>query len=931
MSHHVKKRALKICIFAALLIFSLNKVSAAASPKAQVASVIHPDHVLPGSEFNVTVIVDYSDRFLADVGIRDPSAGEMIRSVTLISEFTGPGKANFNFQLTAPTTQRSWNLTAITRVWWQNAWYQDPNEGTKPFTVTISDLATLTLNSQGVDSTIKLDSIKHQIGNMKPISFQLSLGTHSLEASSIIQGQLGERFVFIGWSDGINSNPRQLLVARETNITAVYRTEYYLTVASYVGGVVGSGWYEKGYRADFAVKANYTIPSWFGLVTYEYRFSKWSGDSSSKDYASSVLMNAPKSVKAEFVQSATRIDLAVVPGFLIVASILLAARAMYVHSKNRRKRNGQTMSSVRKPLVPLLLIAVVLVGILYVPSAHAQFRFQTNASVVKIGNASWYYWNQASSDTCILWLGGGISQETFIGYNYYWINPFEYESFGTMQFLQDLAKYYCVIALEKGADESLNQAGNRTIYQELYQIQSTIIADVHDWIKKQGYQHTFLVGYSVGGQAAAMEVALRNPHGWTTSDGLVLITVPLVTSVVDHAQNIHTNLLFLYGGNLPDFVVTGQKFYDNAPAEGWKGTYYYHKEFHILTDVGHEVWTVRETGAYTTRAVNLVASFVEKSKALQFGPAADLPSGEISELNLTSVQGPERVATGSVFVIEGSVSSKTSGKITSALLAFDPTHNETVSATITEQSGEGTRVVRLVMPPISNASERKYLVFLVQKVGDKWTRIGPTVQIRVTASDLTTVTIETAVPNVTVLIDGSLRTVPTAGSVQFEVARGAHSIQVLPVIPLNSTVRFLFTQWSDGNTSPQRQMSVVHDIVLTAIYRKQYFVNANSPYGTVQGSGWYDENSTATVELQTNMITQEGVAFAHWTGDSTDSAPRILLFVNSPKVVEAQWTSVRSPSQQGTSQQYGLTLLSIIAFVLVLILNLRRPRPKSEE
>lgn len=932
MSRQVKKHTFTLFfILTALLLLSSSETALAvtATPHARVVAVDHPEHVLPGNHFDITVVANYSDKFLVDVGIWDRQAGEMIRSVTLISSFTGPGEANFTFQLTALSSDQVWNLTAITRVWWENAWFQDPNGGTKPFEVTISNLATLILNALGTDSTLSLDGHEYQIGSTNPLTLQLPLGIHSLAALSMIQGREGERFVFASWSDGVGSNPRQILIAQDTTVTAVYRTEYYLSVMSDIGGIVGSGWYEKGHQASFAVNPAYTVSGWFGLVTYDYHFSMWSGDSGSKDYSASILMTSPKTVKAEFAQSGIRVDLTAVSGVLLLASILLAARGIYVHSKNRRKRLDQGMSSTRRLLVPLLVIVVMLIGVLNVPTVHAEFTFQPNASVVKIGNASWYYWNQVPSDTCILWLGGGISQETVIGYNYYWINPFEYESFGTMQFVRDLTKYYCVIVLEKGADKSLNQAGNRTIYQVLYQIQSTIIADLHDWIKRQGYQHTFLVGYSVGGQAAAMELVLRDPQGWTSSDGLVLITVPLVTSVVDHAQSVRTNLLFLYGGNLPDFVVTGQKFYDNAPAEGWRGTSYYHKEFHILTDVGHEVWTVRDKGSYTSRGLNLVAGFIERSKAFQLRAEANRQSEGISALNLTSVHTPRKVATGSIFVIEGNVSYKSAGKTITALVAYDSVHNETVSATNIDLTGEGTRTVRLVMPPISNSSERSYLVFLVQKVGDKWSRVGPAEQVDILASDLITLTIITSVPNVTLLVDGSLRTVPSLGNVQFEISRGSHSILVMPVIPLNSTARFVFTQWNDGATSPQKDILVENDTMFTAIYRRQYFVNASSPYGIVQGSGWYDDNTTATIQLQPNILGKEAVIFAHWSGDSTDSAPRILLFVNSPKIVEAQWNSIGNAAQPNSPQELEWLLVSVIIFVLMLSLNLRRTKPTA--
>ena len=265
-----------------------------------------------------------------------------------------------------------------------------------------------------------------------------------------------------------------------------------------------------------------------------------------------------------------------------------------------------------------------------------------------------------------------------------------------------------------------------------------------------------------------------------------------------------------------------------------------------------------------------------------------------------------------------------------ALVAYDSGNNETASATSIDLAGEGTRTVRLVIPPISNSSEQSYLVFLAEKAGDKWSRVGSPAQVVVTVSDAITLTIVTSVPNATLLLlDGSLRALPATGTGQLEVSRGSHSIQILPVILLNNTARIVFTQWEDGNTSLQRQILVEDDTVLTAIYRKQYFVNATSPYGTVQGSGWYDEDSTATVLLQPNMMGREGVIFAYWTGDSTDSAPRTQLFVDSPRVLEARWNSFKNPDYQLSSQDLRWLLLSAVMFVFVLILSLRRPTQTS--
>ena len=930
----MKRRTASFCIsiLVVLSIFSVCEVSwvGAVNPEALVVSVQHPDHVFPGDLFQVTVVVEYSDKFLVDVGIWDPGAGEMVRSLTLISSFTGPGQARFTFQLTAPSSEGLWNLTAMTRIWWQDAWYQDPNGGTLPFTIATiakSNEFTLTVSSKGTDTSIRLDDGTFQIRSPTPLSLQLSSGIHVLEANSTILGSPGERFVLAGWSDGVNSNPRQILITQNTDIAAIYRTEYYLSAISDVNKVSGTGWYEQGSSATFAVDPSYSVVAWFGYVTYRYNFSRWSGDSNSTSNVSSVMMNQPKSVKAEWVLSGTMLHPILIAYALLLACVPLVARVIYLRSKRtgteRKNRTGTKTSLVDNlpspGLITLLLLAIVLVGSLNVPAARAEFTMQPNASIVRIGDATWYYWNQTASDTCILWLGGGITTGTAGGDNY-WINPFQYESFGTVQFIQNLARYYCVIALQQGADKSFSITPNRTIFQEAYSIQSTIIADVHNWIKKQGYEHTYIVGYSVGGQAAAIEVTLRDPEGWTSADGLVLITVPLSLDVIDSATNIHPNLLFLYGGNLPDYVATGQDFYNNAPAEGWHGTYYYHKQFAVLQDVGHEVWTERDTGAYTPQALNLVVSFIERSKALQF--TRSISGTNTSALNLTLLNASSRIAPDQAFFIDVAVRNRSSLDATVALTVFSSVANETVSSAISHLAANQSTIIRLLIPAISNASEQSIDLLLLQKAGDRWIRAGATRHI--TFRDLFNLTIHTSVPNVTIEFDGVSYKVPAAGTIQFEALPGPHSVQVQAVIEFGNATRDVFTEWGDQTTSPGKQFFLDNDTVLSVIYRRQYFVAVMSPYGTTVGSGWYDEKSTATVLIQPLIDSRVEVIFSHWSGDSASSDPRTLLFVDSPKTVTANWDSIRKPIEQESSTVSVMIVLSLGAFAILSMWNLRK-------
>jgi hypothetical protein len=933
MSRKVKRRTASLCIsiLAVVAMFSLCEVNwvGAVNPEVRVVSVHHPDHVFPRMLFQVTVVVEYSDKFLVDVGIWDPGAGEMVRSVTLISSFIGPGQGSFTFQLTAPSSEGLWNLTAMTRIWWQDAWYQDPNGGTLAFTITtiaISNEFTITLGSIGADTSITLDDATYQITSSTSLSLQLPSGVHVLEANQTISETPGERSVFAGWSDGVNSNPRQILITQNMDIAAIYRTEYYLIVSSDVNEVSGTGWYTQGSLATFAINPSYTVVAWFGYVTYQYNFSRWSGDSNSTSNTSSVLMNQPRSVKAEWALSVTTLHPIVVAYVLLLACVPLIARLIYLRTRrvgaSTKKRTGTRtgLAGIRPSLglVSLLFITIVLIASVSNPTARAADPImQPHASIVRIGDATWYYWNQTASDTCILWLGGGITAGTTGGGNY-WINPFQYESFGTVQFVQNLAKYYCVIALQQGADRWFSLAANRTIFEEAYSIESTIIADVHNWIKKQGYEHTYIVGYSVGGQAAAIEVTLRDPEGWTSADGLVLITVPLSLDLINSATNTHPNLLFLYGGNLPDYVATGKDFYNNAPAEGWHGAYYYHKEFVVLQDVGHEVWTERDTGAYAPQALNLVVSFIEKSKALQF--TRSISSTTTSTLNLTLMNAPSKIAPDQPFSMDVIVSNPSSLDAIVALTVFSSAANETLSSAISHLASNQTRTIRLIIPP--NASQQSLDLDLLQKVGDGWARTGTTRHVRLT--DLFSLAISTSVPDVTVDLDGVSYKVPAAGTIQFEASPGQHSVQVQAVIEFGNGTKAVFTEWGDQTTSLRKQVFLDNDTILSVIYRRQYFVTVISPYGTTVGSGWYDEKSTAAVLIQPPFDSRAKVIFSHWSGGSTSSDPRTLVFVDSPKTVIANWDSIHKAIEAESFMVSVMIVSSMGAFAFLLIWNFRK-------
>ena len=103
------------------------------------------------------------------------------------------------------------------------------------------------------------------------------------------------------------------------------------------------------------------------------------------------------------------------------------------------------------------------------------------------------------------------------------------------------------------------------------------------------------------------------------------------------------------------------------------------------------------------------------------------------------------------------------------------------------------------------------------------------------------------------------------------------------VITLNATANdgFLFTGWSNGQTTASIQITVTQNDSLTAIFdtiRYVITVEANdNTMGTVIGGGTYARNSIATL----TAIPNSGFSFQRWSTGQTDSVITVTVTDNA--------------------------------------------------
>jgi hypothetical protein len=163
------------------------------------------------------------------------------------------------------------------------------------------------------------------------------------------------------------------------------------------------------------------------------------------------------------------------------------------------------------------------------------------------------------------------------------------------------------------------------------------------------------------------------------------------------------------------------------------------------------------------------------------------------------------------------------------------------------------------------------------------------------------------------------------------------SVTVGPV-PLSISggdgARYVFQQWTidsapvSGN-SIEITMDSPHTVV--AHYGTQYLLTASSEYGIVEGGGWYDAGSTATLSVTTEVDTSFGVkqVFQKWTGDMESSAATTAITMDSPHTLRAVWRTDNTILYATIALAICAAFAVGIGLTMFAILKLREPRPPA--
>ena len=296
----------KSAILFSLLIFitlrSVGPIQAVISepePKIEISDIEYPERVIQGQNFPVNISVVYSceKRTMCNIGIYDYNIEKTIDPRMFYLEGNG---TEFIILYLQATSEKQLVLEALLRYWYLNGWIYQKEFLRRPFSINVTDSFQLSLLMPTPNVIVKIDNVEIETNNSGIVNTRVEPGKYLVEVPKKINSTNNTRLSFIGWNDGLKSNPRLTYVQHDTNLTAEYEKEYYLNINSSLGHIQGNGWYASGSLATFSVPNSIYVSGVLQIIPDKYSFIKWTGDLNATSSVSEIVMTSPKTVEANW-------------------------------------------------------------------------------------------------------------------------------------------------------------------------------------------------------------------------------------------------------------------------------------------------------------------------------------------------------------------------------------------------------------------------------------------------------------------------------------------------------------------------------------------------------------------------------------------------------------------------------------------------------
>lgn len=247
------------------------------------------------------------------------------------------GSGDFSFLLRS-RPKRLWDLVLVAILANSSLGILDDSESDYSFTINVSVALTLQINVPSL-VRVNVDGINQSQGS---INLTLVTGLHNVTVPEIVQVNNDTRLKFAGWSDGVTSANRTVLLNRGVSLEANYTTQYFLTIESSVP-VSGFGWYDQGSNATFSVSSTVQgMDGLQGLLGARWEFRGWYDHDQliTKAGTGSIQMNSSHFIQARWYANYS------IPAGLVISALILLSYAIV--SRSRRTSELKTRRRTRR-------------------------------------------------------------------------------------------------------------------------------------------------------------------------------------------------------------------------------------------------------------------------------------------------------------------------------------------------------------------------------------------------------------------------------------------------------------------------------------------------------------------------------------------------------------------------------------------------------
>ena len=313
--------ALFICLLAATMVLALHGVSAAQSTRVQIVHVTNG--VAGGQEPILGAAMIYyngtSPGYQLRIGILDtetvpqaPVPGIIIAStdtcftpesavaLCAIRTHAASGVVQISFQIggifsAEKRAPGAWKLN-MTAALYDNSSNLVPNSmSSSPFEITLTPVMLQVVVPSPVPVTV--NGVQQPAG---PALVGVALGANNVSAPTLVQVNSTTRLRFDHWTDGSDQPNRTVTVTGNTTYEADYVPQYLLTITGTEQNVTGTGWFDSGTNASFAIYPYQTAPSLLGALGAKQTFQGFyeNGQLITNQASGTITMDTPHTLDA---------------------------------------------------------------------------------------------------------------------------------------------------------------------------------------------------------------------------------------------------------------------------------------------------------------------------------------------------------------------------------------------------------------------------------------------------------------------------------------------------------------------------------------------------------------------------------------------------------------------------------------------------------